>query len=287
MSKLLGSRLIKVFSYNPIVTDWISRVQAKGGSVSTASSIAHNNFVNTLISSGIWTKLSTNSIIFTYGTNDTNGLEEPFIKPSGVTPTKFNWVSGDYSLSTGLNPGISNTTKYINSGFNPATYLFSSSAQLSSYLRTNNDGADAGTLYPIEISSSVGNGTSGRLGLIVKLSNFSNNSLFDCWGISGNDRLTVATTSGLGLFSGSRVSLTDSRIYQNGVQIGSTNTGSASSNIPGYNTYIFADNSSGSANSFSRRIHSYDYEGPGLTSSEETSHYNAVQALQTALGRNV
>lgn len=272
-----------ISEWHPTITDWIARVEAKGGSVSNASAIAHNNFVNTLISNNLWTKLSTNSIIFTYGTNALNGLEEPLVKPSGVTPTKHNW-GPDYSLYSGLDPGTGNISKYINTGYNLSNYLTSASAQISTYLRSDGDGADGNSQYPLE--SACTNGTS-RLGLSVKLSNFSGNSIYDCWGFSGNDRTAIGGMQGFGLISGARVSTNDARIFRNGSQVGSTNLGNSSTSIPNLPIYLFADNNSGVATNFSRRIHSYDYIGPGLTASEEMIHYNAVQALQTNLGRAV
>jgi len=272
--------------YEPEILTWKAEVEAVGGTVNSAIS-AIDTYIKACKSGGIWTKLgASNSLIMPYATDTFAGLFVPLVKPSGVSPTSYVFTGSDYSLSTGLVPGVGNTTKYVDLGYSPAAWLSSGNAQISVYLRTDADGADANSLYPAEVSGT--NASLIRLGLSgVKLSNFSNQSIFDAWNVQDSSRTIATAASALGLNSGIRIAATDGRILVNGVQIGSTNTFNAARALPIPTLYEFGNNYNGTLEYPGRRPHSYLYVGPALTVAEEVIHYNAVQALQTALGRAV
>ena len=266
--------------YEAETLDWQSRVKAAGGAVAGAID-AIDTYVKACKSGGIWSKLST-GLIRPYATDGLNGLFIPLVTPSGVTPTIYGFNSGDYSLTTGVNPGATNTTKYINTGYNPATWNSDGSIQFSVYLRTESDGADGGNLYPVAIGGYTG---SSFIELMPKLSQVGGSTLFDCWDFSSG-RTSAAISPVVGLISGVRISTSDARIFRNGTQ-SVLNSSAITASIPNIPLYEFARNSQGVADYFCRRIHSYSYIGPALTVAEEVIHYNAVQALQTALGRAV
>jgi len=274
---------IEVSEHHEVTTDWINRVIAAGGTVAETTADAVDEYIYTLEENSLWTKMSTNSIIMLYATDTFAGLFEPLVRPSGVTPVNHGFESGDYGLTTGLNPGLTNNTKRVNLDYNPHTWLTLGSAQISIYSRTELDGATGGNLYPIECSATVGD---DRMGLSVKLTYWQGNTVYDNWNCTSG---RVATqTGGTGLITGSRISVTDERIYRNGSQVGTTNTtdqtGKTIVNLP---IWEFGNNLNGAYDSPSCRIHAYSYVGPALTSVEEAIHYPAVQAFETTLGRQV
>ena len=269
--------------HHAVTTDWMNRVIAAGGTVAESTANAVDTYIKTLEDNNLWTKMSTNGLIMLYATDTFAGLFEPLVRPSGVTPVNHNFVSGDYSLSTGLNPGLTNNTKYVNLDYNPHTWLTLGNAQISIYSRTDLDGASGGNLYPVECSATIGD---DRMGLSVKLNYWVGNTVYDNWNCTSG---RVATpTGGTGLITVSRISVTDERIYRNGVQVSTTNTtdqtGKTIVNLP---IWEFGNNLNGAYDSPSCRIHAYSYEGPALTSVEEAIHYPAVQVLETTLGRQV
>jgi hypothetical protein len=212
----------------------------------------------------------------TLGTDTFAGLFVPLTAPSGVTPVNNNFVSGDYSTSTGLNPGASNTSKFIDLNYSPSSWLLSNSAQISGYSRTESiDGTG-----PVLAGCTDDSDSSARILLHNRINP---NTYFDCY-TTGPGRIFGDMNSSTGLITGSRIT-GSVRLLRNGSQL-FTDTSSGGV-IPAPSVYAFALRYLGAANLYDSRIYSYFYIGLGLTNSEEADHYSAVQALQTAYGRNV
>jgi hypothetical protein len=57
--------------------------------------------------------------------------------------------------------------------------------------------------------------------------------------------------------------------------------------VPANNIFIFVNSDGSTFQEYFRDVCSFIYFGPALTNTEELAHYNRVQALQTALGRQV
>lgn len=98
--------------------------------------------------------------------------------------------------------------------------------------------------------------------------------------------LTIAQTTSIGFFVGTRTSSTAHTSYRNGVQrttTASTNTGTLSA----ANIYIGCFNSNGTAASFSNKKCAFASVGEGLTGAQVTTFYNIVQTYQTTLSRNI
>lgn len=264
-------------TYEAETLAWKTATEAAGGSVSSALN-AIDAFVKGCKTDGIWVKLST-GLIIPLASDGIAGLFVPLVAPAGVTLTNNNFVSGDYSLATGLDPGTSNSTKYIATTFNASTHLTSSSsAQLSFYSRRNVQTPS----YPTLLGYT--NSASDRWQIHAYADP---NTYYDCFSTTGGDRAAVSFSSSLGLITGSRTSDIDSRVYRNGAQVGATQTGARATAKGNANVYVFFTGPVGSGAGTEVRICAYAYIGPGLTPSEELLHYNRVQNLQTALGRNV
>ncbi len=250
-------------------TDYINRITAVGGTISSNSISAINQFVKGCKADDIWNSL------LDVGVFAGNNLAAALVKlkyPSEVQNalTNFNFVPSDYLEATGLNPGISNSSKYLNTGFNPSLHISNAnSCHISFYSRT--DSTSTGT----EISS----GTTSSSRLLIH-ARYSGTSYFDSYD-TGFGRISVLDASSLGLYIGTRISSTSFSLYKNANALvqGSTFGGT----LPNASLLLFTLNNS----IFSSRICSFYSVGRGLTPAQVTSFYNRVQTLQQSLSRNV
>jgi hypothetical protein len=104
---------------------------------------------------------------------------------------------------------------------------------------------------------------------------------------STNGLLTVTgVTSGLGLFTGTRVSSTDLQFYRNSTSLGTKTT---SNNGTRSNLFIYVGgrNQSGILDSPVARNYAMAGTATGLSSTEVSDFYTLTQAFQTSLGRQV
>jgi hypothetical protein len=86
---------------------------------------------------------------------------------------------------------------------------------------------------------------------------------------------------------GTNTAQNDKRFYLNGSQSGTTATANSGSTLSANDVYVFAANNNNLADFRSNtRLAAYSI-GAGLTASQASSYYTALQAFQTALSRNV
>lgn len=89
----------------------------------------------------------------------------------------------------------------------------------------------------------------------------------------------------LGLFTARRTSSTAATGWKNGVNV---YTGSfSSSNVPEYAFYICGTNNAGTLTTPTTRQYAFAYVGASLSTSQQLSLYNIVQAYMTSVGANV
>lgn len=287
----IGLRQLRVTrQFHPDLYGFLDRVRRAGGSVPEYGVSAHNRFINRLVNAGLWTKMkSANGFIMTLGTSSFQGLFVPLVAPAGVSPINVNFVSADYSPSTGLDAGAGNNTKHIDTGWVPSTHVTSTSNQLSVYSRTDADGATGTSPFPNEARCS--SSATSDMGMHIRLSNAAvlDAYIYDIGDAdsAGGRTQTTSTLSGAAMVTGSRVSTTDARLFRNGVALGTVNANAFSGTLPIHNMFLFASNFEGVAEGWSRRTNSYFYLGNGLSAEEESIHYQAVQELQVAYGRAV
>lgn len=260
---------------HPDVTTWVNKVAAAGDGVPASALVANREFVKRCFVGGFWQSKMRNGLVATLSANTLTGAIVPY---GSFTMTNNNFVSGDYSLSTGLgsNP---NTTKYLSTDYVPDNYLNIGTGQISAYCRTNRQESS----YPV--AGAAYNATDGgdpRMALGIYTDP---NTYWDYPNYATNGRTFRSFSSSLGLTSGSRISTTDSRIYQNGSQVGATNTTTASGSMP-VGFFRFYRNPQDALPNETRTF-SYFYVGSGLTPAEEAQHYQAVQLMQMRLNRAV
>lgn len=119
---------------------YFAAIASAGSSISAANKTAVNDFVVGCKADGIWTAIKACCLLA--GPDDLTGALVPLV---GTAPTNFNFVSGDYSRTTGLQGDGS--TKYLGANRNNATDPQNSYhvAIWASAVGTTGYGAGAGT----------------------------------------------------------------------------------------------------------------------------------------------
>jgi hypothetical protein len=167
------------------------------------------------------------------------------------------------------------TNAYVDTFLNPSTALTLNNTHLSYYSRTNIENTG------IELGNS--NGSGGQLLIALRYTGVG--CISDQYN-STTGRITIANANSQGLYITSRTTSAIHKLFKNSAQIGATNTG-ASGALQNYNVYLGAQNQQNAAISFSNRECAFASIGDGLTDAEALALYNAVNAFQVTLGRNV
>jgi hypothetical protein len=251
-----------VASISGIDSDWAAyyqRVISAGGSLTTTEQAATLQLVKDLKSYALWNKMK--AIYPMVGASSAACAQN--LKSSSFTGT---FSSGWTYASTGVTGN--GTSAYMDTGLNDDTQLSLNSAHISVYNRTNSDGlfCDIGiakTGGDINIFSKFGNT------LYPRIHNENN-------GISNS-------VSSLGFFISNRISSTEIRAFQNNSLKQITNSSNAKLNL---NIYLGAANGD-TIRFYSTRQFAFSSIGDGLTDTEASNFYTAVQAFQTTLARQV
>ena len=176
--------------------------------------------------------------------------------------------SGWTFASTGVTPN--GTSAYMNTNFLESTNLTLNSQHISVYTRTNISGlmCDIGAETPGGSQSNI-------------YSNFSNGFYPRVQAGNGGTPINLVTQ---GLFMANRVNSTDVQGWKNTTKYTITNA-SVALNL--FTLYIGAVNNTGSASNFSPRQNAFASIGDGLTDTQASNFYIAVQTFQTTLSRQV
>jgi len=251
------------FGFDTDALAFFNRVTTAGGTLSATEQLAIDTLVKKMKLDGIWAKMK--AIYPMVGASSAACSQN--LKSSSFTGT-FN--GGWTFASNGVTPNGSNA--FMNTGLNAFAELQLNSVHFSNYLPnfTTTDGVDIGVI----VSSD---------GLYAAYNAFGGLSL-----IRTNDQENTFST-GQGTANGFRlVTRTASNLSKSYVNNTNTYTSSEPSNaVPNENIYLGARNSSGAAANFSNRRQSFASIGDGLTDTEASNFYTAVQAFQTTLSRNV
>lgn len=252
---------------------WRTAVIANGGSVSDSTFTAVNTFCKAIDTAGI-RSLFVRLNLFC-GTGLAAALVPLYRGQSiggtqwgNTTDTNTNFVSGDYSESTGLQGN--GTSKSLDTG--AAGNLVSVGARhLAAYERIN-----ATTDYsPSLVHYTTASNTHWRLGPWTN----SNNYIYSAFaGVGGQPILTKA----IGFMVGVNDSTTVGKLYYNGGTV-STTSGGTPSSVDSSTVKVFGT----PAGEWSEACLGGYSIGQGFTGGQVISYYNAMQAFQTALGRNV
>ena len=244
----------------------------------TAASITdatQKSAVNTLVTDlktyGIWTKMKA-IYPFVGGTASQHkfNLKDPRDLDAAY---RLAFVNGWTHSSTGVKPN--GTDAYADTKLAP-NVMSQNSAHLSYYSRTNITG------FYFDISSENSssafgvlpsyNGGGGAAASYLYMNTFSSDNVLN-------------GSPSTGLYIGNRTASNITALFRNATKI---ITGNKASLTPStQNIYLGAGNVSGSATSFSPREQAFASIGDGLTDTESSNLYTAVQAFNTTLSRNV
>lgn len=231
---------------------------------------AINTLVLSLKANGLWTKMKA-LYPFVGGTASSHKFN---LKNPLDTDAAFRLVfNGGWTHSNnGVKPNGVNA--YADTKLIPANSLINNSTHLSYYCRENISGAfiDFGTQYLADLSTY----------------NYSGTIYSDQYN-RGSGRATATSSDTRGFVFGSRTTSAIHKIYRNGSQVGSTNTGVGNSLTPLVDSLFFGAARTGVSTAlyFSTRQYALASVGDGLNDSESANFYTAVQAFQTTLGRQV
>lgn len=252
---LIGSQEVSDFDADALA--FFDRVTAAGGTLSATEKSAVNTLVVDMKAAGIWSGMK--AIYPMVGSSSAACAQN--LKSSSFTGTFF---GGWTFASTGATPNGSNA--YMDTGLNTSIDLTFNDFHMSYYSRTNN--ATVG--YEIGIAD-----------------NFVN-IIFNYGGggtayISYRSYDTFAVTNSTG-FQVASLKTTTFKGYKNGVtKISKIAT---TTSFPNRNVFVGSDNR-GVAIEFSTKQCAFSSIGDGLTDTQSSDFYTAVQAMQTTLSRQV
>jgi len=170
-----------------------------------------------------------------------------------------------------------NGNSYANTYFNPSLNLTTSSAHHSVYLRLDLP------ISPFKAYGCMTNFSQGSMFLYPYSYNIGwISDLFDY----SQSRVSSNSGNSTGYVIGTRASSNSNKLFRNGTQIASSSN-STGGIIPNLNYFIGAYNNNGSPNDYDTNQIAFYSLGDGLTDTEATSLYTAVQSYQTSLGRQL
>jgi hypothetical protein len=256
----------QIASFDADAVAFFNRVTTAGGSLTTTEKNATNQLVLDLKSAGIWSSMK--AIYPMVGASAAACAQN--LKSSSFTGT---FTSGWTFASTGVTGN--GTSAYFDTTFNPNTQLTINSVHMSYYSRTQ-------LAVTINQPMRVTDGTNDmQLSPNVNFSSFSFRVT-----AGGTSAATTTNTDCRGFFIGSRTASNLIKGYKNNTTL-ATDTTSGTNTLPNFNLYLGAANNAGSAANYSILENSFASIGDGLTDTQASNFYTAVQAFQTTLSRQV
>jgi hypothetical protein len=256
----------QIASFDADAVAFFNRVTTAGGSLSLTEKQAVNQLVLDLKANSLWTPMK--AIYPMVGASAAACAQN--LKSSSFTGT---FSSGWTFASTGATPN--GTSAYFDTAMNPLTNLTKTSHHISFYSRTQNtsvSGWNIGqAIAPNESNLSVYFAGVSQKGFLP-------GSYPAQWTFS-------AVTNTLGLHIGSETSSTSSKLYQNSSLL-ATNTSLNATVFVNLNYYIGASNN-GAASNFTPHQCAFASIGDGLTDTQASNFYTAVNSFQVSLSRQV
>lgn len=234
---------------------------------------AINQLVVDLKAYSIWTKMKA-IYPFVGGTADTHKWN---LKDARDTDSAFrlSFSGGWTHASTGAKPN--GTTGYANTFITPSTHSSQNSSHLSFYSRTNStgDGMNIGQIQTVP----------GLRGFHMAISFGLNSNQMRTRLNSENASTSYTPTDTRGLFSISRINSSEYKGFRNASNVF---TFTEASNTPGnIQMIIGAINTTDGVSNYSTHECAFATIGDGLTDTEVSDLYTAVNTFQTTLSRNV
>jgi hypothetical protein len=191
------------------------------------------------------------------------------LKSSSFTGT-FN--GGITYASTGIKSN--GTTGYMDTTLVPNTELDKNSSHLSIYSRTSQT---AQTVF--DIGSAISGPPESGYHMTLNYGGVFYPRVFDA-------NLGISNSSTLGFFMANRQSSTTIKTLRN-TTVNTITSNSVTSTLNTYKVVVCGLNLNGTISQFTTREYAFVSMGDGLTDTEASNFYTAVQAFQTTLSRNV
>jgi hypothetical protein len=268
---------------NADAQDWVNRVYANGGTVSTGTANAVNSFCDAIDAAGIRDRFARLNLMAGTGLN---AALVPLYRSTSfggsllgnATDTNVGpFVSGDY-VETGASGGLTGngSSKYLNTGLAPSV-LSDTSRHLAAYV---------GSVSNLAFSAYLSCRTSGSTGFF-KLWMVSSTTLrYHTLGPNTGPTIGDVANHAAGFYHGDN-DATTGYYYRNGVESVTADTGQTPTAGATRNVLVFANNTENGVEGFSNgRLCGYSL-GAYMTATQKADYYTAMQAFQTALGRNV
>jgi hypothetical protein len=278
---------------HPEAAAWRTAVVANGGSVSASTLNAVSKFCRSIDAAGIRDRFYRLNMFCGTGLN---AALVPLYRGTSLGGTQYGnttdtnngpFVSGDYAENNGL---LGNTTtKWLNTGFNLNTSGLTTASLHMSLVLPAYTHPSTSNWFPL---SAINSAVNERFWL-----NFNSNTVpqTTVQGILGGgstqfalEQIAAANGAAIsgGLWTASRVSATDLRLY-NGVSERASNTTDsvAGFGTPNNDMAVFTRwTGSATFGHFGQRLRSYSV-GLGMTAQQVSDYNTAMTTFQTALGR--
>ena len=251
-------------SFDADAAAFFARVTAAGGTLSLTEKTATNQLVLDMKTNGIWSSMK--AIYPMVGASAAACAQN--LKSSSFTGT---FTSGWTFASSGVTGN--GTSAYMDSTLIPNTSLGVNSGHFSVYSRTNIE----------DLSSDFGSESAGTSNQQIILARYTGLGFVSTYG-SYSAASNSPNTDSRGFFITNRNSTTNSSAFKNNTKVlDYPITGSLSTKT----LLLAADNGTSSIIRFSARQYAFASIGDGLTDTQASNFYTAVQTFQTTLSRNV
>ena len=205
---------------------YIQRIEtADGASLESGVRLAIDNFVRGCKTDGIWDAIKASTILA--GARTLSGALQPLV---GAAPTNFNFVSDDYSRTTGL--AGNGSTKYLDSNRN-----INADPQ-------NNHHYSVYSSAPTNVTAGIISGRSSAVNTGTKQLNWVASTGAEFRACSSTGSIVASVTPAIGLYGASR-SLSTS--FQARVATSTTTQVVSSDGLDSGNFFVFARNTGGTA----------------------------------------
>lgn len=256
---IIGSQIA---SFDADAAAFFARVTAAGGTLSATEKSATNQLVIDLKANSLWTPMK--AIYPMVGASAAACAQN--LKSSSFTGT----FSSGWTFASGGVTGNATST-FMNTGFIPSSNLTNTSGHYSIYSRTdiNQTSIDLGVL----------SATGPTHQIILRLSG---DQIYSY--ANSNMGSSITNANSLGHYIVNRNSSTNTQGFKNGTQVVNE---AQSAGLPTEAVYIGGRNQNGTSIIPSSREYAFASIGDGLTDTQASNLYTAVQAFQTTLSRNV
>jgi len=255
----------QIASFDADALAFFARVTAAGGTLSTTEKQAVNQLVLDLKANSLWTPMK--AIYPMVGASAAACAQN--LKSSSFTGT-FTSTGWTFASSGVTGNG---TNAYMDTNLIPSVSLGLNSGHLSIYSRTNIE----------DLSSDLSSESTGSGNQQIILARYTGLGFVSTYGIY-SPASNSPNTDSRGFFITNRNSATNSSAFKNNTKVLDY---AIISSLSTKSLLLAADNYPASIVRFSVRQYAFASIGDGLTDTQASNFYTAVQAFQTTLSRNV